>query len=94
VFAFVSNEKLNDSVRGFNTTVNTALDNALDFIDDTQMVGQHGVFSQVNICLMQQANATIDRYDEINTFVQCQVNSKCCGFVCACRVAMIYSVRQ
>jgi len=52
VFAFVSNEKLNDSVRGFNTTVNTALDNALNFIDDTQMVGQHGVFSQVYVSFM------------------------------------------
>jgi len=39
VFAFISNEKLNDSIRGFNTTVNTALDNSLNFIDDTQMVG-------------------------------------------------------
>ncbi|XP_065919098.1 prominin-1-A-like [Dysidea avara] len=59
VFAFVSNEKLNDSVRGFNTTVNTAIDNSLNFIDDTQM----------------QANATVDRYDEVNTFVQCQVDN-------------------
>ena len=39
VFAFVSNEKLNDSVQGFNTTVNTALDTSINFIDDTQMVG-------------------------------------------------------
>ena len=39
VFAFVSNEKLNDSVRGFNTTVNTAIDTSINFIDDTQMVG-------------------------------------------------------
>ncbi|XP_065919097.1 prominin-1-A-like [Dysidea avara] len=59
VFAFVSNEKLNNSIQGFNTTVNTAIDDSLNFIDDTQM----------------QANATIDRYDEINTFVQCQVEN-------------------
>jgi len=38
VFAFVSNEKVNSSVRGFNATINTALDNSLNFIDDTQMV--------------------------------------------------------
>jgi len=44
VFAFISNEKVNDSVRGFNTTINTALDNSLNFIDDTQMVGRRGVF--------------------------------------------------
>ncbi|XP_065919096.1 prominin-1-like isoform X2 [Dysidea avara] len=59
VFAFVSNKKVNDSVRSFNTTVNTAIDDSLNFIDDTQM----------------QANATIDRYDEINTFVQCQIDN-------------------
>ncbi|XP_065919451.1 prominin-1-A-like [Dysidea avara] len=59
VFAFVSNEKLNDSVQNFENTVNTALNSSLNFIDDTQM----------------QANATIDRYDEINTFVQCQINN-------------------
>ena len=39
VFAFVSNEKLNNSIQGFNTTVNTAIDDSLNFIDDTQMVG-------------------------------------------------------
>ena len=39
MFAFVSNKKVNDSVRSFNTTVNTAIDDSLNFIDDTQMVG-------------------------------------------------------
>ena len=39
VFAFVSNEKLNDSVQNFENTVNTALNSSLNFIDDTQMVG-------------------------------------------------------
>ena len=39
VFAFVSNEKLNDSVQNFDNTVNSAINGSLNFIDDTQMVG-------------------------------------------------------
>jgi len=38
VFAFVSNEKVNDSLRDFEDTVNTAINNSLDFIEDTQRV--------------------------------------------------------
>ena len=38
VFAFVSNEKLNDSIQNFNSTVNTAVDNSLNFVSDTQIV--------------------------------------------------------
>ena len=38
VFAFVSNEKLNNSIENFNSTVNTAIDNSLDFVTDTQIV--------------------------------------------------------
>ena len=38
VFAFISNEKLNDSIQNFNNTVNTAIDNSLDFVLDTQIV--------------------------------------------------------
>jgi len=44
VFAFISNEKVNDSVQNFENTVNTALDTSLNFIDDTQLVGGCGVF--------------------------------------------------
>ena len=39
VFAFISNEKLNNSIENFNSTVNTAIDNSLDFVTDTQIVG-------------------------------------------------------
>ena len=38
VFAFISNEKLNDSIQNFNNTVNTAIDHSLDFVLDTQTV--------------------------------------------------------
>ena len=38
VFAFVSNEKLNNSIENFNSTVNTAIDNSLDFVTDAQIV--------------------------------------------------------
>ena len=38
VFAFISNEKLNDSIQHFNNTVNTAIDHSLDFVLDTQTV--------------------------------------------------------
>jgi len=38
VLCLLSNEKLNDSVQGFNTTVSTALGNSLNLIDDTQLV--------------------------------------------------------
>ena len=38
VFAFISNEKLNDSIQNFNNTVNTAIDHSLDFVVDTQIV--------------------------------------------------------
>jgi len=44
VFAFISNEKVNDSVQNFENTVNTALNTSLNFIDDTQLVGGCGVF--------------------------------------------------
>ena len=43
VFAFVSNEKVNDSIRNINTTVNTAVDNSLNFVDDTQRVSLSGI---------------------------------------------------
>ena len=39
VFAFVSNDKVNDSIQNFDTTVNAALNSSINFIDDTQMVG-------------------------------------------------------
>ena len=38
VFAFISNEKLNNSIQNFNNTVNTAIDHSLDFVVDTQTV--------------------------------------------------------
>ena len=38
VFAFHSNEKINDSIRDFDGIVNTAIDNLLDFVEDTQRV--------------------------------------------------------
>ena len=38
VFAFVSNEKLNDSIENFNSMVNIAIDNSLDFVNDAQTV--------------------------------------------------------
>ena len=38
MFAFLSNEKVNDSIRNFDDTVNTAVDNSLDFVEDTQRV--------------------------------------------------------
>ncbi|XP_065919137.1 prominin-1-A-like isoform X2 [Dysidea avara] len=59
VFAFVSNESVNKSIQNFEKNVNVALNNSLNFVDDIQM----------------QANATVDRYDEINTFIQCQVDN-------------------
>jgi len=38
VFALISNEQVNESIRNFDDTVNTALNNSLDFVDDVQMV--------------------------------------------------------
>ena len=38
VFAFHSNEKVNDSIRDFDGIVNTAIDNVLGFVEDTQRV--------------------------------------------------------
>ena len=38
VFAFISNEKVNGSIREMDDTVNTAVDNSLDFVEDTQRV--------------------------------------------------------
>lgn len=38
VFAFISNEKVNDSIRNLDSTVNTAVDNSLNFVEDTQIV--------------------------------------------------------
>ncbi|XP_065919120.1 prominin-1-A-like isoform X2 [Dysidea avara] len=59
VFAYISNEQVNDSISNFENTVNTALNSSLNFIYDVQM----------------QANTTVDRYDEISTFLQCQVDN-------------------
>ena len=42
MFAFVSNEKVNESIRNFDTTVNTAVNNSLNFVDDTQRVSLSG----------------------------------------------------
>ena len=38
VFAFHSNEKVNDSIRDFDGIVNTAIDSLLGFVEDTQRV--------------------------------------------------------
>ena len=38
VFAFVSNDKVNDAIKNFDNTVNAALNSSLNFIDDTQRV--------------------------------------------------------
>jgi len=51
VFAFVSNERLNDSIQNFNNTVNTAIDNSLAFVDDTQIVSlQLKSLTLMNFC--------------------------------------------
>ena len=57
MFAFVSNEKLNDSIQNFNNSVNTAIDNSLDFVDDTQIVSS--VLVQLVIALIVVAD--VDR---------------------------------
>ena len=38
VFAFISNEKVNNSIRNMDGTVNTAVDNSVGFVEDTQRV--------------------------------------------------------
>ena len=38
VFAFHFNEKVNDNIRDFDGIVNTAIDNLLGFVEDTQRV--------------------------------------------------------
>ena len=38
IFAFYSNGKVNDSIRDFDGIVNTAIDNVLSFVEDTQRV--------------------------------------------------------
>ena len=50
MFAFLSNEKVNDSIRNFDDTVNTAVDNSLDFVEDTQRVRLLGFFSFIFCC--------------------------------------------
>ena len=39
VFAFASNERLNNRIQSFEMTVNVALNNSLNFVDDILMVG-------------------------------------------------------
>ena len=39
VFAYISNEQVNESIRNFDNTINAALNGSLDFVDDVQMVG-------------------------------------------------------
>ena len=39
VFAYISNEQVNESIRNFDDTINAALNGSLDFVDDVQMVG-------------------------------------------------------
>ena len=76
VFAFVSNEKLNSSIQNFNSTVNTAIDHSLDFVTDTQIVGSKFVSAISWCCCEQEANLTVERYDEVNAFVRCEINSE------------------
>ena len=81
MFAYISNEQVNDSISNFENTVNTALNSSLNFIYDVQMVGTSPnivMVTKLKSHFMQQANTTVDRYDEISTFLQCQVDSKCC----------------
>ena len=76
MFAFISNEKVNNSIRNMDGTVNTAVDNSLGFVEDTQRVNCTCFSSAIHFCSNQEANITIDRYDEVNAFVQCEINSK------------------
>jgi len=43
VFAYISNEQVNESIRNFNNTVSAALNGSLDFVDDVQMVGAYEI---------------------------------------------------
>lgn len=77
VFAFLSNEKVNESIRDVDGTVNSAIDNSLGFVEDTQRVRHILVYEFIPFCMIkQEANLTVDRYDEVNAFVQCEINSK------------------
>ena len=79
VFAFYSNEKVNDSIRDFDDIVNTAVDNLLGFVEDTQRVSYAYAsfgFKILSSFLFQEVNITVDRYDEVNAFLECEINSK------------------
>ena len=77
VFTFYSNEKVNDSIRDFDGIVNTAIDNLLGFVEDTQRVSYASFgFKILSSFLFQEVNITVDRYNEINTFLECEINSK------------------
>ena len=77
VFAFHSNEKVNDSIRDFDGIVNTAVDNLLGFVEDTQRVCYASFnFKKTNHSFFQEVNITVYRYDEVNAFLECEINSK------------------
>ena len=78
MFAFVSNEKLNNSIENFNSTVNTAIDNSLDFVTDAQIVSQYNFMLYLTVIsfVKQEADLTVERYNEIIAFVQCEINCK------------------
>ena len=79
VFAFYSNEKVNDSIRDFDGIVNTAVDNILGFVEDTQRVSNAYAsfgFKILSSFLFQEVNITVNRYNEVNAFLECEINSK------------------
>lgn len=52
MFAFLSNEKVNESIRDLDGTVNTAIDSSLNFVEDTQRV-RINYASTINFCVLK-----------------------------------------
>ena len=56
VFAYISNQQLNDSIRNFDNTVNTALNSSLNFVDDVQMVGTYCAVIALSVFAASKCN--------------------------------------
>ena len=76
LFATVSYSQV-QSIRDFDGTINSAIDNITRFVEYMQNVSflAYLIWLANQLFLLQEVNITISRFDEVNAFLECEINS-------------------